>query len=174
VSKDSDQTETAPRKFKLGHLGNLNQLIKALGVTIRAMAWRMARWIARSAPRILQRTRHHARVPRDAGDAADRGAHGRDRRARRGQRCRAAQRSITRRGAAMRVPPKYAKLAKRIEELEALVCPPKQRKCVRIIVVDGGDENAAKARALVSAACNRADRSSNQRESDENTIAWCA
>ena len=38
MSKDSDQTETAPREFKLGHLGNLNQLIKALGVTIRAMA----------------------------------------------------------------------------------------------------------------------------------------
>ena len=38
MSKDSDQTETAPREFKLGHLGNLNQVIKALGVTIRAMA----------------------------------------------------------------------------------------------------------------------------------------
>jgi hypothetical protein len=37
-SKDSDQTETAPRKFKLGPLGNLNQAIKALGVNIRAMA----------------------------------------------------------------------------------------------------------------------------------------
>ena len=34
MSKDSDQTETAPREFKLGHLGNLNQVIKALGVTI--------------------------------------------------------------------------------------------------------------------------------------------
>jgi hypothetical protein len=38
MSKDSDQTETAPRKFKLGHLGNLNQVIVALGKTIRAMA----------------------------------------------------------------------------------------------------------------------------------------
>ena len=38
MNKDSDQTETAPREFKLGHLGNLNQVIKALGVTIRAMA----------------------------------------------------------------------------------------------------------------------------------------
>jgi hypothetical protein len=38
VSKDSDQTETAPRKFRLGHLGNLNQVIVALGRTIRAMA----------------------------------------------------------------------------------------------------------------------------------------
>jgi hypothetical protein len=38
VSKDSDQTKTAPREFKLGPLGNLNQVIKALGVTIRAMA----------------------------------------------------------------------------------------------------------------------------------------
>ena len=38
MSKDSDQTEAAPRKFKLGPLGNLNQVIKALGVTIRAMA----------------------------------------------------------------------------------------------------------------------------------------
>jgi hypothetical protein len=38
VSKDSDQTEAAPRKFTLGPLGNLNQVIKALGKTIRAMA----------------------------------------------------------------------------------------------------------------------------------------
>ena len=38
MSKNSDQTQTAPRKFKLGPLGNLNQVIKALGVTIRAMA----------------------------------------------------------------------------------------------------------------------------------------
>ena len=38
MSKDSDQTETVPRKFKLGPLGNLNQVIKALGMTIRAMA----------------------------------------------------------------------------------------------------------------------------------------
>ena len=38
MSKDSDQTETAPREFKLGHLGNLNQVIVALGKTIRAMA----------------------------------------------------------------------------------------------------------------------------------------
>jgi hypothetical protein len=38
VNKDSDQTETAPRKFKLGHLGSLNQVIVALGKTIRAMA----------------------------------------------------------------------------------------------------------------------------------------
>jgi hypothetical protein len=38
VSKDSDQNQTAPRKFKLGPLGNLNQVIKALGKTIRAMS----------------------------------------------------------------------------------------------------------------------------------------
>ena len=38
MSKDSDQTETPPRKFTLGPLGNLNQVIKALGKTIRAMA----------------------------------------------------------------------------------------------------------------------------------------
>jgi hypothetical protein len=38
MSKDSDQTLAVPRKFKLGHLGSLNQVIKALGVTIRAMA----------------------------------------------------------------------------------------------------------------------------------------
>jgi hypothetical protein len=38
MSKDFDQAETAPRKFKLGHLGNLNQVIVALGKTIRAMA----------------------------------------------------------------------------------------------------------------------------------------
>jgi hypothetical protein len=38
VSKDSDQTETAPRKFKLGPLGTLNQVTKGLAKTIRAMA----------------------------------------------------------------------------------------------------------------------------------------
>jgi hypothetical protein len=38
VSKNSDQIQTAPRKFKLGPLGSLNQVIKALGKTIRAMA----------------------------------------------------------------------------------------------------------------------------------------
>jgi len=38
VSKDSDQTETAPRKFKLGPLGNLNRVTKGLAKTIRAMA----------------------------------------------------------------------------------------------------------------------------------------
>jgi hypothetical protein len=38
VSKDSDQTETAPSKFKLGPLGSLNQVTKGLAKTIRAMA----------------------------------------------------------------------------------------------------------------------------------------
>jgi len=38
ASKDSDQTETAPRKFKLGPLGSLNQVTKGLAKTIRAMA----------------------------------------------------------------------------------------------------------------------------------------
>src|SRR2546421_3631160 len=38
MSKDSDQTDTAPRKFKLGPLGNLNQVTKGLAKTIRAMA----------------------------------------------------------------------------------------------------------------------------------------
>jgi hypothetical protein len=38
MSKNSDQIQTAPRKFKLGPLGNLNQVIKALGKTIRAMS----------------------------------------------------------------------------------------------------------------------------------------
>jgi hypothetical protein len=38
VSKDSDQTEAAPRKFTLGPLGNLNQVTKGLAKTIRAMA----------------------------------------------------------------------------------------------------------------------------------------
>jgi hypothetical protein len=37
VSKDSDQTEAAPRKFKLGPLGSLNQVTKGLAKTIRAM-----------------------------------------------------------------------------------------------------------------------------------------
>jgi hypothetical protein len=38
VSIDSDQTETAPRKFKLGPLANLNQVTKGLAKTIRVMA----------------------------------------------------------------------------------------------------------------------------------------
>src|SRR5215475_6374698 len=38
VSTDSDQTETAPRKFTLGPLGNLNQVTRGLAKTIRAMA----------------------------------------------------------------------------------------------------------------------------------------
>jgi hypothetical protein len=38
VSKNSDQTEAAPRKFKLGPLGNLNLVTKGLAKTIRAMA----------------------------------------------------------------------------------------------------------------------------------------
>ena len=38
MSTDSGQTEAAPRKFKLGPLGGLNQVIKALGKTIRAMS----------------------------------------------------------------------------------------------------------------------------------------
>ena len=38
MSKDSDQTEAAPRKFKLGPLGSLNQVTKGLAKTIRAMA----------------------------------------------------------------------------------------------------------------------------------------
>jgi hypothetical protein len=38
MSKDSDQCAMAPKKFRLGHLGNLNQVITALGKTIRAMA----------------------------------------------------------------------------------------------------------------------------------------
>jgi hypothetical protein len=38
VSTDSDQTETGPRKFKLGPLGSLNQVTKGLAKTIRAMA----------------------------------------------------------------------------------------------------------------------------------------
>ena len=38
MSKDSDQTETAPRKFELGPLGSLNQITKGLAKTLRAMA----------------------------------------------------------------------------------------------------------------------------------------
>ena len=38
MSKDFDQTEAAPRKFKLGPLGSLNQVTKGLAKTIRAMA----------------------------------------------------------------------------------------------------------------------------------------
>ena len=38
MSTDSDQTQTAPRKFKLGPLGSLNQVTKGVATTIRAMA----------------------------------------------------------------------------------------------------------------------------------------
>ena len=38
MSENSDQTDTAPRRFKLGPLGNLNQVTKGLAKTIRAMA----------------------------------------------------------------------------------------------------------------------------------------
>ena len=38
MSNDSDQTEAAPTKFKLGPLGSLNQVTKGLAKTIRAMA----------------------------------------------------------------------------------------------------------------------------------------
>jgi glutamate synthase domain-containing protein 2 len=38
MSKNSDQIQTAPRKFKLGPLGSLNQVTKGLAKTIRAMA----------------------------------------------------------------------------------------------------------------------------------------
>ena len=38
MSKDSDQTQNALRKFKLGPLANLNQVTKGLAKTIRAMA----------------------------------------------------------------------------------------------------------------------------------------
>ena len=38
MSKDFDQTQAAPRKFKLGPLANLNQVTKGLAKTIRAMA----------------------------------------------------------------------------------------------------------------------------------------
>jgi hypothetical protein len=38
MSKNSDQIQTAPRKFTLGPLGNLNQVTKGLAKTIRAMA----------------------------------------------------------------------------------------------------------------------------------------
>ena len=38
MSKNSDQIQTAPRQFKLGPLGSLNQVTKGLAKTIRAMA----------------------------------------------------------------------------------------------------------------------------------------
>jgi hypothetical protein len=38
ITKDSRQQVEAPKKFQLGHLGSLNQVVKALGKTIRAMA----------------------------------------------------------------------------------------------------------------------------------------
>ena len=38
VPRTLSQTETAPRRFKLGPLGNLNQVVKGLAKTLRAMA----------------------------------------------------------------------------------------------------------------------------------------
>jgi hypothetical protein len=38
MSKNSDQIQAAPRQFKLGPLGSLNQVTKGLAKTIRAMA----------------------------------------------------------------------------------------------------------------------------------------
>ena len=38
MSKDSAQAVKRPKQFRLGHLGTLNQVIVALGKTIRAMA----------------------------------------------------------------------------------------------------------------------------------------
>ena len=38
MSKEPGQTEEMPRKFKLGPLGNLNQVTKGLANTTRAMA----------------------------------------------------------------------------------------------------------------------------------------
>ena len=38
MSTNSDQTQVAPRKFKLGPLASLNQVTKGLAKTIRAMA----------------------------------------------------------------------------------------------------------------------------------------
>ena len=38
MSKDSGQAAEQPKQFKLGHLGTLNQVIVALGKTIRGMA----------------------------------------------------------------------------------------------------------------------------------------
>ena len=38
MSKNSGQAAKRPKQFKLGHLRTLNQVIVALGKTIRAMA----------------------------------------------------------------------------------------------------------------------------------------
>ena len=38
MTKDSEQLIQPAKKFELGPLGNLNQVVKALGRTIRAMA----------------------------------------------------------------------------------------------------------------------------------------
>ena len=38
MSKDSRQQVEGPKKFQLGPLGNLNQVVKGLAKTIRAMA----------------------------------------------------------------------------------------------------------------------------------------
>jgi hypothetical protein len=38
MTKDSRQQIEAPKQFRIGPLGNLSQVVKALGKTIRAMA----------------------------------------------------------------------------------------------------------------------------------------
>jgi hypothetical protein len=61
MSKDSDQIQAAPRKFKLGPLGSLNQVTKGLAKTIRAMA--EGSLDSQVGATHLQRPGHHARVP---------------------------------------------------------------------------------------------------------------
>jgi hypothetical protein len=65
VSKDSDQTETAPRKFKLGPLGSLNQVTKGLAKLATGQTLR-ARGPAPMKPSALRIERLLAKVEADA------------------------------------------------------------------------------------------------------------
>ena len=82
MSKDSGQVTKRPKQFKLGHLGTLNQVIVALGKTIRAMADGSVD--SQVGSRIANGLGHHAAVPGDQDAGSAWGAVRPDRRARGG------------------------------------------------------------------------------------------
>ena len=61
--KDSGQAAEQPKQFKLGHLGTLNQVIVALGKTIRGMADGSVD--SQVGSRICNGLGHHEAVPGD-------------------------------------------------------------------------------------------------------------
>ena len=72
MSKDFGQITKRPKQFKLGHLGTLNQVIVALGKTIRAMADGSVRLSGGLSDR--QWAGDHEAVPGDQDAGSARGA----------------------------------------------------------------------------------------------------